>query len=123
MNTTQFQSMVEQCGVLRRDHGDDSKTTQVEQLFQQNNQLIRACEELIGHFNNVSSHSTNWNACCHDFVNWTDKQVSALARWEISSAKALPNERILEDLKVRLLKFCLWLVSSETRLRIKQWNN
>ncbi|VDK35688.1 unnamed protein product [Taenia asiatica] len=99
MNAAQFQSMVDQCSVLRRDHGDDSRTAQVNRLFQQNNQLLRACEELIDHFSAVATQSAKWNAACQDFVDWTDKQASTVSRLNISPVNAIPAEQCLTDLK------------------------
>lgn len=100
MNAAQFQSMVDQCSVLRRDHGDDSRTAQVNQLFQQNNQLLRACEELIDHFSAVAAQSAKWNAACQDFVDWTDKQAAIVSRLNYSSVNATSAEHCLTELKV-----------------------
>ncbi|KAH9280466.1 Nesprin-1 [Echinococcus granulosus] len=99
MNAAQFQSMVDQCGVLRRDHGDDSRTAQVNQLFQQNNQLLRACEELIDHFSTVAAQSAKWNVTCQDFVGWIDKQASILSRLNNSPTNTVPTEQCLTELK------------------------
>uniref|UniRef100_A0A0R3SJE4 Dynactin domain-containing protein n=6 Tax=Hymenolepis diminuta TaxID=6216 RepID=A0A0R3SJE4_HYMDI len=99
MNANQFQSMVEQCGVLRREYSDDSRSTQVDHLFQQNNQLLRACEELIDHFSNVATQSSNWNSTCQDFVNWMDKQTVLMSRLDSSSSNSDPTEQTLTELK------------------------
>ncbi|CDS37697.1 spectrin nuclear envelope protein [Echinococcus multilocularis] len=99
MNAAQFQSMVDQCGVLRRDHGDDSRTAQVNQLFQQNNQLLRACEELIDHFSTVAAQSAKWNVTCQDFVGWIDKQAFILSRLNNSPTNTVPTEQCLTELK------------------------
>eukprot|EP00108_Taenia_solium_P004525 TsM_000609200 transcript=TsM_000609200 gene=TsM_000609200 len=99
MNAAQFQSMVDQCSVLRRDHGNDSRTAQVNRLFQQNNQLLRACEELIDHFSALATQSAKWNAACQDFVDWTDKQASIVSRLNTSPVNAISAEQCLTDLK------------------------
>ncbi|VDN98878.1 unnamed protein product [Rodentolepis nana] len=99
MNAAQFQSMVDQCAVLRRDYGDDSRSTQVDHLFQQNNQLLRVCEELIDHFNNVATQCTTWNSSCQGFVNWMDKQTVSISRLEDSSMNSTPTEKTLKELK------------------------
>ncbi|VDM36363.1 unnamed protein product [Hydatigera taeniaeformis] len=99
MDAAQFQCMVDQCGALRRDHGDDSRTAQVNQLFQQNNQLLRACDELIDHFSAVATQSAKWNAACQDFVDFTDRQASTISRFNNSSINAIPTEQCLADLK------------------------
>ncbi|KAL5107582.1 Nesprin-1 [Taenia crassiceps] len=99
MNAVQFQSMVDQCGALRRDHGNDSRTAQVNQLFQQNNQLLRTCEDLIDHFSTVAAQSTKWNAICQDFVSWTDKQASIVSRLNRLPECAASAEQRLNELK------------------------
>ncbi|KAM7543308.1 hypothetical protein Aperf_G00000017880 [Anoplocephala perfoliata] len=99
MNAAQFQSMVDQCGILRRDYSDDSRTSQVDHLFQQNNRLLRACEELIDHFSTVAAQSTKWNATCQEFVNWTERQSALMSKLDISSTNSSPNEQTLSELK------------------------